>query len=309
MIAASMRRLEVFRAVVELGGVSAAAAHFGIAQPSVTAHILALEKQAGAPLFLRQRGRRHLRPTDAGEALYRYACEAATKSRELNEALQRVRSQGEQRLAIAAQRVLANALLPGVLAEFLAQHSEARVSLHSETQEAVWQRVRSGAADLALLFARRPPDWPGARRIGALELGFVAAPAHPLARAHAIRPEQLAAHGFVGGLTDSEFFRLLVEEMKHIGLVGCRFILHLQDTSAVKQAVMRNVGLACTFALAVREEVARGDLVMLDVAGPMPRLPVYGIMREDGAESLAEPFLQQVTRHLGLLSAAADRPR
>ena len=76
MISASPRRLTVFKSVVDLGGFNAAATELGIAQPSVGAHIRALESQIGQPLFHRQRGSRP-KLTKAGEALYTFAVELA----------------------------------------------------------------------------------------------------------------------------------------------------------------------------------------------------------------------------------------
>ena len=43
MISASARRLNVFKSVVDCGGFNLAAMQLGIAQPSVGAHIKALE--------------------------------------------------------------------------------------------------------------------------------------------------------------------------------------------------------------------------------------------------------------------------
>ena len=57
MISASARRLSVFKAVVEEGGFNRAAMRLDISQPSVGAHVKALEQQAGqvppqmAPVF------------------------------------------------------------------------------------------------------------------------------------------------------------------------------------------------------------------------------------------------------------------
>lgn len=82
MVTASIRRLQVFKTVVERAGINAAATHLGVSQPSVTAHIRALETQTGTPLIIRQRGRRHLRLSPAGEQLYQYACEAILKAQD-----------------------------------------------------------------------------------------------------------------------------------------------------------------------------------------------------------------------------------
>lgn len=309
MVTASVRRLAVFKTVVDLHGVNAAAEYLGIAQPSVTAHIKALEQQVGATLFLRQRGRRHLRPTSTGDALYRYACEVVAKSEEFNQVIRQTRAADAQRLTITAQRVLANNVLPAVLADFLTRYPEARVSVHSDTQELVWQLIRSGEADVALLFARKRPEEFDATLIGSLDLAFIAAPNHPLAVRESVSPAELAAYGFVGGLPESEFFGLIREEMQEIGLQNCRFILHLQDSRAVKQAVTRNLGLACTFQLAAQEEIARGELVVLRIAGRTPRLPVYFMRRPTvQARSLISALVPLLERQLELIESRATAP-
>ena len=81
MIDASARRLLVFREVVDLGGFNAAATRLGIAQPSVGAHINALEAQVGQSLLVRHRGARP-QLTEAGRIVY----ELATEVVRLNEA-------------------------------------------------------------------------------------------------------------------------------------------------------------------------------------------------------------------------------
>src|SRR5262249_34847387 len=86
MISASPRRLTVFKQVVDLGGFNAAASRLGIAQPSVGAHIRALEDRVGQPLFYRHRGARP-RLTKAGETLYAFAVEVLRKSEETTDTL------------------------------------------------------------------------------------------------------------------------------------------------------------------------------------------------------------------------------
>ncbi len=297
MIAASVRRLEVFKSVIECDGVNAAAEHLGIAQPSVSAHIKALEEEVRTALFLRQRGRRHVTLSAAGEALYRYACDTVARSKEVSETIRRVGTKHE--LSISAQRILANEILPGVLAELMTTHPSARVSVHSETQERVWELIRSGETDVALLFARKTPERCVSRLLGSLRLAFIASPLHPLAQRRWVTPAELALHGFVGGLEASEFFRLIADGMSDIGLHQCRFLMHLQDSNAVKHAVVHNVGLACTFQLAVQEEVARGKLVILPVTGEMPVLPIYWVVRSsEDSTPLAHDFMEQVSDHL-----------
>jgi DNA-binding transcriptional LysR family regulator len=62
-----VRRLEVFLAVVEEGSVTAGARRLFLAQPAVTRHLQALERQVGYSLL--QRSNKGVELTDAGRAL------------------------------------------------------------------------------------------------------------------------------------------------------------------------------------------------------------------------------------------------
>jgi DNA-binding transcriptional LysR family regulator len=107
LISASARRLSVFKAVVDLGGFNVAADRLGIAQPSVGAHIKALERQVGQPLFYRRRGIRSSL-TKAGETLYAYAAEVLEKSRAASATLTELRSTGGSEITVAAQRAISH---------------------------------------------------------------------------------------------------------------------------------------------------------------------------------------------------------
>jgi DNA-binding transcriptional LysR family regulator len=261
----SLRRLAVFKAIVDRGGVNAAASFLGISQPSVTAHLRALELEIGEPLFVRRRGRRHSEATAAGKLLERYAEEALSSSVEFRQSLALARSGDARALRIAAQRVLANNEIRPVVADFLLQNPWARLSLYSETQEAVRMLLANGDADLAFLFGSQERGDHGAETVGEARLGFVAAPNHPRA-------------------SRSEFFGLVREAAARAGVESMRFVLHLQDSIAVQRAVERNIGIACTLVSALREETLRGALTILPVGGAAPRLAIRCFNRAPAGE-------------------------
>ena len=74
-------------------------------QPSVGAHIRALESQIGQPLFHRQRGSRP-KLTKAGEALYTFAVDLLRRSEETTHALDDLRKIDAHEIAIAVHRDL-----------------------------------------------------------------------------------------------------------------------------------------------------------------------------------------------------------
>jgi DNA-binding transcriptional LysR family regulator len=298
MLRASVRRLDIFKTVVERRGVNAAADHFGISQPSVTAHLRALERDLGASLFVRRRGVRNVL-TPAGEAFYRYACDAISKSTELHRTLDVMRAVAPQTIALAVQRSIANQVLPGALAAFLRTRRDARISVHSETQEAALNLLEADKVDAAILFAKPESTSKDALFLGLQGLAFVAAPDHPLAGRGTIAIEALQEHNFVGGLPESQFFGLIEAILKDIGLSQYRVVLHMQDSIAVKNAAMLGLGIACTLFSVVEPEIQQGKLAIVETTPPLPALRVNALV-SPASKSLAlvHEFLPFIARGL-----------
>ena len=103
MISASARRLSVFKAVVEEGGFNRAAMRLDISQPSVGAHVKALEQQAGHALFERKRGARP-ELTKAGEAVYAMALEVLRRGEEAAQQLDELRPAHDLLVSLAVHR-------------------------------------------------------------------------------------------------------------------------------------------------------------------------------------------------------------
>jgi DNA-binding transcriptional LysR family regulator len=291
MISASPRRLAVFKAVVDCGGINAAADHLEISQPSVSAHIRALEAQVGSPLFARRRGRTN-QTTTIGQAIYTYACQSLDKSREMDLELRKLQRGEKQGFLLGSQRNFTNHVLPAHLADFLQQHPEARISVHSETQDALIRMLASSVFDVCLLLGYGDaPDF-HAEVVGSEQLVIIASPEHSLSGKKQIDPAVLSEYPFVAGLETSYFFRLTRESLRQVGVIDYPVALHLQDTVAVKQAVKLKVGVACTMASAVESEVEKNELVILDVAAPLIRVPVICLYRkEERLPEIAKTFV------------------
>lgn len=282
MIGVSLRRLEVFKTVVDLGGFSAAADHLGIAQPSVSAHIKALEDHLGQPLFIRHRGRSP-RLTAMGQTFHAYAADAVLRATEIGTTLRADRDSDSGRFSVAAQRNLANLILPGYFAAFLKANPGAKIVSFSEIQENVLGMIRNDEVDIGLFLAIGPV--PGIRSdvMGHLELALVAAPDHPLAVRRNIRPEDLAGFPFVGGIAESHFARMIATMLRRSGIKDVDVVLQLQDGVAVKNMAQHGVGVACSLHCAVEPELAEGSLVRLHLAdglGPLQVRWAYAQNRE-----------------------------
>ena len=268
MIGVSIRRLEVFKTVVDLGRFSAAADHLGIAQPSVSAHIKALEEQLGQPLFIRHRGRPPRRTT-MGETFYTYAADAVSRATEIGTTLRATAETQSGRFSVAAQRNLANLILPSHFAAFLKANPGTQIVSYSEVQEKVLDMIREDHVDLALFLAIGPVAGIRSELMGYLELVLVAAPDHPLAGRRNLRPGELEGYPFVGGIAESNFARMIATVLRRSGVKDYDVVLQLQDGVAVKQMAQHGVGIACSLRCAVEGELTDGSLVPLHLAnGP-----------------------------------------
>lgn len=106
--------LEIFRAVVEAGGVTRAAERLHRVQSNVTTRIRQLEQSLGVELFVRDGKRMVLTP--AGQTLFDYARRMLQLADEARQAVQPARPRG--RLRIASMESTAASRLPAVLSTY-----------------------------------------------------------------------------------------------------------------------------------------------------------------------------------------------
>lgn len=279
MISASPRRLSVFKSVVDHGGFNIAASQLGIAQPSVGAHIKALECQLGQALFYRHRGSRP-RLTKAGEALYAFTIDVLKKSEEASRTLADLRSAEAHEITIAAHRDITSRLLSTRLTSFATKFPKVRIVTRIGTIEEVLDLVRNGRVNLALLLASGPITGLRSDLLTSETLALVVAPGHSLARAKAVAPAALKNSAFVTGLRNSNYFQIVDRALKKIGLDHYRVAMELQESSAVKDMVRCGAGIACLPWCTVEEEIRSGALARLDLATPLDALEMRCAYRE-----------------------------
>ncbi len=287
MISASPRRLSVFKSVVDLGGFNAAAAQLGIAQPSVGAHIRALETQVGQPLFHRQRGSRP-KLTKAGEALYTFAVDLLRRSEEATHALNDLRKIGAQEIAIAVHRDLLSDHYSAWLATFARRHPRAKIVTRTGTIEDVIALIREREVALGLFLSSGQVEGLRSEILSHEPLLLVVSPRHPLASRARVSPEDVARHPFVAGLRGSRFVEMADAALRQIGIAAFDVAMELQELIAVKEMVRHGAGIACLPACTVHAEIAAGALVALDLGAKLPaleircgyRAPLTGVARQ-----------------------------
>jgi molybdate transport repressor ModE-like protein len=263
MLETTLHRLRIFKIVTDAGSINAAARQLQITQPSVSSHIQALEQEIGRKLFIRHQGRR-MELTDAGKLLHDYASEVIARTSQFEHALMRL-DRKEKTVSVAAQRNIANNLMPQHLAKFSRTHPDYEIIMYSQTYDTVIGHVREGKADLGLIITTEYVEGLYSEILDYQRLMFVVGPGHELAKKPLIEPEELERHSFISAIKHSKHARMIDELMQKIGVRHHRFGLQVEDSATMIELVKRGVGYAATFHFSVKEELERGELVSLPI--------------------------------------------
>ncbi len=167
--------LRIFRAVVETGGITRAAARLHRVQSNVTTRIRQLEEDLGVPLFIRAGRRLQLAP--AGRTLVEYADRLLALADEAREAVASGTPRGVLRLG--AMESTAAARLPSPLATFHGRFPEIAVELRTGHPQQLVNDVLAGNLDAALVVEPVVDPRLATRPIFVEELVLVSAITHP----------------------------------------------------------------------------------------------------------------------------------
>lgn len=139
--------VEAFLAVIQNGGISAAADKLGITQPALSRRIAAIEEELGCVLIERGRGVRGSRLTAEGES---FVVLAEWMLRIYTEAGMLATSGGRPTIRIGASGGLVPYLLCDVLRAFTSDKAKYRLSLRVLADSELYCAVESGEIDIAV---------------------------------------------------------------------------------------------------------------------------------------------------------------
>jgi DNA-binding transcriptional LysR family regulator len=269
---AQLPHLETFAKAAELSSFTAAARALGLTQAAVSQRVGALEGALGVPLFRRQGGRVLL--TEAGRRLYAFAERILALHREARADVTGRKEPLAGELSLAASSVPGEHLLPGLLTAFRQRHPHVQVRATVTDSQAVLDHVEQGRAHLGLV-GRRPGGPPLESRCFACDrLALVVPASHAWARRRRVSLEQVCKQPLILREAGSGSRWCLEQALSRAGksLRDVRVALELGSNEAIKEAVLRGLGLAVLSTQAVHNEADAGRLRTLDVAGlPLER--------------------------------------
>ncbi len=175
----SLRQLQYFVVVAELGSITRGADRLLISQPSLSHQLRVLEAAVGSALFHRRA--RGVVLTPVGRALLPGAKAALAASTDARRAARAAAGLDGGELRISTSLSLALGVLPHALREWFAAHPEVEVRVHEHSHaDLVQAQVLAGESDVAL--GQYPEDWNGPiYDLGEEEMVVIVAHGDPLA--------------------------------------------------------------------------------------------------------------------------------
>lgn len=264
-----VRRVAVLREVARLGSFNRAAASLRLTPSAVSQQISALERELGSSVVLRST--RGVVLTDAGRVLVEAGDAIAA---ELSHAEQTIARLGApDSLTVATFTSGGQRLLPAALTRFAAERPGVELTvLENEPYDAL-PLVRSGAADVALVyhFDGPPPVRPGDRSGLAWaplleDPMWIVMPAnHPLAERESVTIADLAGERWVHGCLQ------IVDMLDHYAaLAGFEIRTACRGTDYIfaQSLVRAEVGISMIPQVALT--AVQGDLATIPLAPPCP---------------------------------------
>lgn len=228
--------LQSLHAVLEAGTFSAAAKIRRLTQPTLGRHIDQLERQLGAPLFLRSP--RGLQPTDLALAFRPHLADMhAAASAAGRDAVGIATGEGGV-IRLAASEIVGIEVLPEILTGFRDAHPGIDVEL---TLSNKLEDLTRRDADVAVRNARPTQNSLVAKKIGDLKLGFYATPHYVARHGTPSNFDELRTHTLIG--FDRNFPDLVNQLNIGVPITRDLFALRTDNDAAQLSALKAGFGI------------------------------------------------------------------
>ena len=244
------RHIEIFRAIMLSGSVSAAARLLYTSQPTVSRELARLETLLGYELFERIQGR--LRATARALSLWE---EVQRSWQGLDHVIEHAIALAEpthSHISVLSMPALSHALLPGALARLQAKHGPMALSVATQDGPLLLEWMSAQRFDLGLTEQSDAPPGTRAVALPALDEVAVLPAAHPLARKKGrLKAADFANQAFIS-LARDDFYRQRIDAEFARANVERQMLLEAHSAIAVCAMVQHGLGVAIVNPLTAR---------------------------------------------------------
>ncbi len=265
----NLKQLEAFVKVAESGSFSKAAKELYLTQPTVSAHISALEKELHVRLFVRNT--KEVTMSEDGQVLYKYARQMFELECQIQEHF-KVHGKGTAKhcVTIAASTIPSQYLLPEVLMRFKERYPNEQFKLIETDSTQVVTQIVEGVADVGFTgtvlgkkYCRYIPFYKD-------KLAIVTPNTEKYRRLKEKKDDDISWIRKERILMREEGSGTRKEAEKQLRKAGIDvdeldIIASIENQETIKRSVRQGMGISILSQLATREEVNAGDIQAFEI--------------------------------------------
>lgn len=288
-------RLSVFISVARNRSFTKAAGELRISQPAVTRHIHELEAQYDTRLIERSGNRISL--TKAGETFLKRAEEIEEKYKALRLEMNLLTDNFAGELRVGASSTIGQYVLPPLLAAFIAEYPDLRLSVFTGNSEQIEQALEERRIDIGLIEgSHRKPSlkYLHFRRD---ELVLVSSVRNPVK--DEIGPSELAALPLVLREPGSGTLEVIERTLSAHGmkLSQMNILLQLGSTESIKRFIVSSPSAYAILSIAsVTDALLNNTLKVIDIAGVEFAREFAFVLSQGQHTQLHERFMRFLTQ-------------
>ena len=271
-----VRRLQAFAKVYDLRSFSRAGEDLMLSQPTISAHILALEEELDTQLF--DRLGRTVLATQAGEVLYRYCTTIFTQLDHAKADIMALSARVAGELVIGGSTIPAHYIIPRLVARYVDAYPEVRVDLTGGDTSEIAQKLAEGTVHVGIIGA--PAPYPELVSLPYLDDALVVVAPTSLALPPLTGDgwqDRLAKLPWIMREQGSGTRQTLALSFSKAGLDirSITPVLVVHSSLAVLECVDAGLGVAAVSTLAARMDLERGSVAGFPVPGLDMRRSFY----------------------------------
>lgn len=259
------RQLEVFLAIVKFKSFSKAAEHLYLTQPTVSSHLLNLERDLNTVLI--NRSNKGISLTRAGELLYDYAINIINLRESAKFRLGEFKGKIVGNIEIASSTVPEQHIIPELICEFNKTYPDVTFTVCHYDSEQVVKGIINGDIDFGIVGAKIPHNQLKYVDLVEDQLVLVLPYKESYSNIDGIKLKDLLRKNFILREPGSGTRSIIEESLKrqNISIDELQVVAYIENTEAIKQCIRKGLGISILSKRVIEDELKYKLLSYMDI--------------------------------------------
>lgn len=289
----TIRHLKIFKTVADLGGMSKAAKELHITQPSISQAIAELEKYYGVKLFERLSQKIYL--TKEGELMLSFSRHILDSFEQMEAAMNQAVEKSSLRIGCSVS--VGTCLIEKILDEAKERIPQCQISVIVTNSSEIEQLILTNEVDVGIVEGILKNKDLVITPVCEDELVLVCNMNHPLAKETMVTLDMLQGQDYAsresGSAERNQYEKLFEDAGLQLNRVFCS-----TNTEAIKNAVIHGRGIAVFSRRMVKQEVERGNMVVIPVRDITVKRNIDFVMHKNKYMSNEIQMMQKILTEL-----------